>query len=868
VLGILERARTINEKRITTRELGQHLRECGYTKRRLQKNYSYTDGSGAHTVPLVGFAYETCDARDACIAGLDVNSESVEQLRVVVSRYFGLGAPVVFACRQKELQWWSSTTQGAELKEQLPAQKVPKFFAEHCKEFAPGSIYRAKTLGRLDQQYQLDFVDVGLMPLFEQRMGDHLSRLIERTCGAILDELGKAQVNEALGQWLFQSAFRLLAARILRDKEVSGFLNLDLNDASETLRRVHEHYNTQQPREDITQRQEKGLKSAGKLLEEVGSLRHLTVESLAHVYENTLITKEIREALAIHATPPYLVDYIVWQLAPWIEEISQDNRVVLEPTCGHAPFLVSAARLFREIIDEPDLKKRHQYLKDRLLGIEMDSFAREIALLSLTLADVPNPNGWQIVSTDVYRGEVLSNIASKATILLCNPPWQDFTNADRATYAAKGEELRYSNKAAEILARTLPHMPPGSVFGVILPRGFLNSVNAVPLRKLLVEDVEIREICLLPDNVFLSADHESTIILGRKRVSRRVSGKTRYVRVRERTLKDFRDRYSAPTELIAEARFRKSDAYDLRVPELEKVWNFCQGYSCLRDVLQEAGKGFEYKARSELGPKVQTVSEKKFPGAAKGYAKFDKKIRLTETPKSYWMSLDDQLMRRAGHGNPGTPQVLVNSAPVSRGPWRLKALIDKKGHPVTSSFIVVRPKTREWSLDVLWGILNSPVSNAFAYCHGTKRLVGVQTILTIPIPNISANELSHLSDLVRSYFELVCPTGRVLDTEIDKAEAERRLLSIDAEVMRLYDLPPKLERQVLDLFAGEERQGVDLQFERYFPPNFESWIPLHEYLSEEYQRSTVSFVRKWVEEVRSPEIVKVFEAATQAFEED
>ena len=34
------------------------------------------------------------------------------------------------------------------------------------------------------------------------------------------------------------------------------------------------------------------------------------------------------------------------------------------------------------------------------------------------------------------------------------------------------------------------------------------------------------------------------------------------------------------------------------------------------------------------------------------------------------------------------------------------------------------------------------------------------------------------------------------------------MLQIDAEVLRLYDLPPRLERQILDLFAGWERQGV------------------------------------------------------------
>ena len=59
-----------------------------------------------------------------------------------------------------------------------------------------------------------------------------------------------------------------------------------------------------------------------------------------------------------------------------------------------------------------------------------------------------------------------------------------------------------------------------------------------------------------------------------------------------------------------------------------------------------------------------------------------------------------------------------------------------------------------------------------------------------------------------------------------------------------------------------------IKFDRYFPKGFESWIPLHEYLSEEYQRSTPSFVNEWVEKNRSPEVIKALEIAVEEFKED
>ncbi len=857
----------INKLAIKTQKLCPYLQECGYRSYQLRKNYAYTDSSGVHSVPLVGFAHENYDARYACIAGLNVNSYKSPDLRSLVNSYSGLGAPVLFACCQKELQWWSLTTKGPELKESVSADKVANFFHVHKEDFSPERIYRAKTLGRLNSQYQLSFVDIGLMPILEEQMGEELAKLMRRMLDAIYYELGKPDLDKAMGQWLFRSSFWLLGAKILKDKLVKEFSDLNIDDVSETLERVHTHYNSDQPQFKVIQRKKKALESAAKIVKEFSSLANLTIESLAYVYENTLITKEIRKALGIHATPSYLVDYIVWQLFPWIKEIPEENRIVLEPACGHAPFLVSAARLLREMIDEGDSKRRHEYLKGHLLGMDLDPFAREIARLSLTLADVPNPNGWQLFSGDVYQADILSRVGRKSTILLCNPPFQNFTKEEKSIYVNKGINLKYNNKATEVLSRTLPYMPIDSVFGVILPRGFLNSANSTALRKMLVENFEIYEICVLPDNVFPSADHESAVVLGRKRTSRRISNKTRYVRVREKTLDAFRDRYSAPKEVIPQARFLDLDDYDLRIPELGPIWEYCRNLTLLQEIA-DIGKGFDFKGK-DLPEGLITFSKIKFSGGVKGFLKFHRDLKLTDLPKIWYLNPSSQAIKSRRRGtDSGIPQVLLNYAPVSRGPWRLKALIDYEGHPVTSSFLVVRPQTEEWSLEALWAMLNSPLANAYAYCHGTKRTVLTGMVRALPIPDVRKEALSELRRLAKNYFELFSSASKVLHTDVDNEEAERQMLAIDAEVMRLYDLPPRFERQVLDLFDGWPRKGVDFEFTRYFPRDFESYIPLHEYLSEEYRRSTVSFVNKWVRDVRTPEIIEAFKTAEGAFKED
>ena len=63
------------------------------------------------------------------------------------------------------------------------------------------------------------------------------------------------------------------------------------------------------------------------------------------------------------------------------------------------------------------------------------------------------------------------------------------------------------------------------------------------------------------------------------------------------------------------------------------------------------------------------------------------------------------------------------------------------------------------------------------------------------------------------------------------------MLALDAEVVKLYALPPRLERQLLDLFTRVERKGVGCDFRGYYPAGFTSYLPLHIMISERFQRA-------------------------------
>lgn len=793
-----------------------------------------------------------------------------------IAGFRALGAPIVLACYRDTLQWWRQSAGRPQLVESIPSANIDSFFKQHEDEFAPDAVYRAKTWGRFDRQYQLTFVDIGLMPVVERETGEALGRLIERKVSSLTTAMQWKNVSAKQGQWLLQSVFWLVAAKILADKRVATFADLDLTNVEAAFTRVAAHYGADSPVRITNKRQREALHACAADIARFSDLSHLSTESLAYVYENTLISRKTRRDLGTHSTPPCLIDYVVGKLADWIGGIPANRRHVFEPACGHAGFLVSALRLLSELRMEASAhetpRRRHEYLQRRLHGCEIDAFALEIARLSLTLADIPNPDGWDLQPGDMFAGDILEEHSRAAMILLANPPFEDFTPKEKGEYGKRGVSPQLQNKTAEMLIRTLPHLPTGAVFGVVVPQGLLHSANAAPLRQVITGGFEISEICLFADKMFQKSDVESAVLLGKKVAKRPHKKHTlSYRRVREADIGEFKQTYAVSSRCrVEQQRFAAGDGYDMRVPELEEIWAWCENYPRFADVAQ-IGKGLEYVGKDKLPPGAVTFSSQRFKGAVPGFVMFKQHIQLQlhGLPNRVWMSLDQDVIRRPGTGaTTAVPQVLWNYAPVNRGPWRLKGLLDESGHAVTSRFLTVRPLNSAIPLDFYWALCNSPVANAFAYTHSMKRASLTGRMRQMPIPHFAEAGIDPVAQAARAYLRAV--TGdphSLLVQQRDPDYLRRLLLQVDAEVLRLYDLPPRLERELLDLFAGSPRPGVPFEFDRYYPPDFEPCFPLHEYLSDSFQQSTAGALRKRHQDVVSSDISAAMQAAVEAFQE-
>jgi hypothetical protein len=117
------------------------MKGCGYGTNLVQDDFHY---AADRPVKLAAFSHLPLDARSACIAAIDCQTNDLKA-EVLQQRKFG--SPLVFVSFRYKIQLWKPGTNDAEcLETGLTARQLNGFFAEHEANLAPGRIYKAKTL--------------------------------------------------------------------------------------------------------------------------------------------------------------------------------------------------------------------------------------------------------------------------------------------------------------------------------------------------------------------------------------------------------------------------------------------------------------------------------------------------------------------------------------------------------------------------------------------------------------------------------------------------------------------------------------------------------------------------------------------------
>ena len=91
----------------------------------------------------------------------------------------------------------------------------------------------------MDVNYQLDFVDVGLLPAIEGEIHIRLDRLLT---DSITEALKVYSASNFDAKDLFRATFRFMAAKVLSDRRHKVSKDWDSNDINSVLRTIEEYY--------------------------------------------------------------------------------------------------------------------------------------------------------------------------------------------------------------------------------------------------------------------------------------------------------------------------------------------------------------------------------------------------------------------------------------------------------------------------------------------------------------------------------------------------------------------------------------------------------------------------------------------------
>jgi type I restriction-modification system DNA methylase subunit len=804
------------------------LNQCGYKDFCIREQATTVSDSPW----LLAYCHRPFDVRTAAIAIGE--SPAPGESSQIVQGYKGTGAPIVILSVRENVEVWRQEFDTPTKIESFRADKLGSFFETQKKNLSPQAVYRAKNPGQVNEHYQMEFVDVGLMPFLERHVGKKLGKLLTNVVDEVFTDWKRVQDDTPQAvDLLLRSVFRLLAGKILRDKDVKGFKALSVSEPADILRRVTTHCGGVTDVGKFRREALILLEEASRRIFELSSLRHMSTESLGVIYENAFISKETRKRLGTHSTPPWLADYMMWQVEDWFREIRSEERIVYEPACGHGAFLVSALRMLQQFAFEEKIphEKTAPYLRKMLYGVDIDAFSLEIARLSLSLTDIPNADGWKLYQMNLFAEDPFGKQPPPA-LVLTNPPYETFEPQERL----KRKCVQYT-KYAEILTRTLPHIHEKGILGFIAPRSFLTRKSEADIRKTLATEFEICEINQFPDKIFQYAGSQPCVILARRKGSKPVA-KVRCGHVSECGVDAFRERYCFESvqelnvsDIVSEPGFK------LCVPLLFTLWRSLSYNPTLKDIA-DIGRGLDLKPDC-LAKEGRSTREILWS--------IDPKILYHKEPQMQDVAFEDSdvLVWRSG-ASPGRPQIVVNAARVRRNIWPIRALIDTKGLYVSTNLYAIRPKSKMYSVEFLWALLNSPIANAFVHSKSGKLHIIQETLETMPVPHIySSRDLDATVNAVKVYFKYADTfekTDNPIRTDIEKLKQLR--LQVDAAILKLYDLAPRDERMLLDLFAGQKRPGVPFEQTEYFSRDFTPFVPLHEYLSPEYKFSTAGEIRK------------------------
>lgn len=815
------------------------LLKLGYSTEAIIRDYKFADvlsaGGEQRHVELAAFTQVPESYRSAAFGVISGDVSEVE-----IARRRSLGAPILFSIGPSDVGVWRVGAEGnPRLVERVSISGLSELFRRNAQEWSPLSVHRAKSLSQNQAAYQLDFVDLGLIPAIEHEVELKLARLLEDVIRALLNDLSSDQEIGA-----FRVTFRLLAAKILADRQHPAAASWADAPVGDVLTGIEAYYGLGKFSETgIDELPKTSVDAAWQLLRQAISFRNISSDSLAFVYENTLVTTDTRKRFGTHSTPRQVAEFLVSKLD--LSRFDLPTLSIFEPFTGAGTLLVAALRRLRDYLPSDwSAEQRHAFLVPRVRGAEIDSFACEVATLSLILADYPNANGWKIATKDLFEGKNLAEELASATIVLCNPPWEDFDLAERTQYPEIA--TRSLSKPMAVLRTVLDSKPPA--IGFVLPQGFLRQKQYAELRQKIADLYGNIELTSLPDRTFQQAGFETALLVASDRRPDDSVAPSKLVS----TVVEDRDRLAFLSSGVVTAERRRQKLVSdggLWVGALDELWEYVNGYPHLGSKA-EIYRGLQWVSQDD------GRCEEPRPGYARGVFKpADSLVQFGIKSTSFLDVREESAYRLAPLSRPWhLPKVLTNVARLSRGPWRIAAAYDTSGLVASQAFFGIWTEATDLPGEALEAILNGPLTNAFVAERASNQHFTNELLKRLPVPKTT--DYRAIVDAVQTYKSartVADQAGLIGIATLDHLAS--LLIDIDAQVLKAYDLPPRIERRLLEYFRGHEserRTGHD--FDGWLPENFKAFVPLHEYRGPLLQANRGPWATKAFEPVPKDEV--------------
>lgn len=160
----------------------------------------------------------------------------------------------------------------------------------------------------------------------------------------------------------------------------------------------------------------------------------------------------------------------------------------------------------------------------------------------------------------------------------------------------------------------------------------------------------------------------------------------------------------------------------------------------------------------------------------------------------------------------------------------MAAAFDATGLVASQGFFGIWSTTPKVPTEALEAILNGPLTNAFLTERASNQHFTNELLKQLPVPK--ADRLAPIIEAQRRYRgarHMVVAAPLRPDDADDLLN--RLLVEVDAAVLKAYDLPPRIERRLLDFFRGHEKsRRVDHTFAGWIPEDFTAFVPLHDYI--------------------------------------